>query len=34
MRQYAAAKIAIVLAPLIAGAMGVLILWPRHEANS
>lgn len=31
--DYAAAKIAIFLASLIAGALGVLILWPRAEAN-
>ena len=32
--DYAAAKIAIFLASLIAGALGVLILWPRTEAIS
>jgi NhaA family Na+:H+ antiporter len=31
--DYAAAKIAIFLASLIAGALGLLILWPRPEAN-
>jgi len=31
--DYAAAKIAIFLASLIAGGLGVLILWPRREAN-
>lgn len=31
--NYAAAKIAIFLASLIAGGLGVLILWPRPEAN-
>ena len=31
--DYAAAKIAIFLASLIAGGLGVLILWPRPEAN-
>jgi NhaA family Na+:H+ antiporter len=30
---YAAAKIAIFLASLIAGGLGVLILWPRSEAD-
>ena len=30
---YAAAKIAIFLASLIAGAAGVLILWPKPKAN-
>ena len=32
-RIYAAAKIAIFLASLIAGALGVLILWPKAEVN-
>lgn len=31
--DYAAAKIAIFLASLIAGGLGVLILWPRQEPN-
>jgi NhaA family Na+:H+ antiporter len=31
---YAAAKIAIFLASLIAGGLGVLILWPTREAHS
>ena len=31
--DYAAAKIAIFLASLIAGFFGVMILWPRLEAN-
>ena len=31
--DYAAAKIAIFLASLIAGGLGVLVLWPRPEAN-
>ena len=31
--DYAAAKIAIFLASLIAGGLGVLILWPKPEAN-
>lgn len=31
--DYAAAKIAIFLASLTAGALGVLILWPKAEAN-
>jgi len=31
--DYAAAKIAIFLASLIAGGLGVLILWPKAEAN-
>ena len=31
--DYAAAKIGIFLASLIAGGMGVLILWPKAEAN-
>ena len=31
--DYAAAKIAIFLASLIAGGLGVLILWPSPEAN-
>lgn len=31
--DYAAAKIAIFLASLIAGGLGVLILWSRTEAN-
>jgi NhaA family Na+:H+ antiporter len=32
--DYAAAKIAIFLASLIAGGLGVLVLWPRLEANN
>jgi Na+:H+ antiporter, NhaA family len=31
---YAAAKIAIFVASLIAGWFGVLILWPKPEAHS
>ena len=31
--DYAAAKIAIFLASLIAGGLGMLVLWPRPEAN-
>jgi NhaA family Na+:H+ antiporter len=31
--DYAAAKIAIFLASLIAGGLGVLVLWRRTEAN-
>jgi len=31
--DYAAAKIAIFLASLIAGAFGFMILWPRVEAT-
>jgi NhaA family Na+:H+ antiporter len=31
---YAAAKIAIFFASLIAGTLGALILWPKPEANS
>ena len=31
--NYAAAKIGIFLASLIAGALGVLVLWPKREAN-
>ena len=31
--EFAAAKIAIFLASLIAGALGVLILWPRAESE-
>jgi NhaA family Na+:H+ antiporter len=32
--DYAAAKIAIFLASLIAGGLGTLILWPKREAHS
>jgi NhaA family Na+:H+ antiporter len=32
--DYAAAKIAIFLASLIAGGLGVLILWPKCEATN
>jgi NhaA family Na+:H+ antiporter len=32
--DYAAAKIAIFIASLIAGGLGTLILWPKSEANS
>jgi NhaA family Na+:H+ antiporter len=31
--DYAAAKIAIFLASLVAGVLGVLVLWPKPEAN-
>ena len=31
--EYAAAKIGIFLASLIAGGLGMLILWPRLETN-
>src|SRR6185295_6158573 len=31
--DYAAAKIAIFIASLIAGGVGVLILWPKPEVN-
>ena len=31
--DYAAAKVAIFLASLTAGGLGVLILWPRREAS-
>src|SRR6185369_3020961 len=32
--DYAAAKIAIFLASLIAGGLGVLVLWPKSDANN